>query len=80
MLKIPKQRKLLFYYNVKILISFSKYRGAYWSFGNRVGNSGKILGLNVKLKNGEGKFLSIMTVKWEEKVCKCDKREVQSSQ
>ena len=26
----------------------------------------KILGLNVKLKNDESKFLPIMTVKWEE--------------
>ena len=40
----------------------------------------KILSLNVKLKNDKRKFLPIMTVKWEEKVLKCDKREVRSSQ
>ena len=40
---------------------------------------GKILSLNVKLKNDESKFLPIMTVKWEEKVLKCDKCEVRSS-
>ena len=33
----------------------------------------KILGLNVKLKNDESKSSPIMTVKWEEKVLKCDK-------
>ena len=64
-------------------------RGAYWSFGNRdetmfVINCVemklcKILGLNVKLENDESKFSPIMTVKWEEKVLKCDKRVVQSS-
>ena len=30
----------------------------------------------MKLKNDESKFLSIMTVKWEEKVLKCEKNEV----
>ena len=39
----------------------------------------KILGLNVKLKNDESKFSTIMTVKWEENVLKCDKGEVWSS-
>ena len=39
----------------------------------------KILGLNVKLENDESKFLPIMTVKLEEKVVKCDKREVRLS-
>ena len=39
---------------------------------------GKILGLNVKLKNDESKFSITMTVKGEEKVLKCDKREAQS--
>ena len=39
----------------------------------------KILGVNVKLKNERRKFSPIMTVKWEEKVLKCDKRKVQSS-
>ena len=34
------------------------------------------MSLNVKLKNNESKFLSIMTVKWEEKVLKCDKNEL----
>ena len=36
----------------------------------------EISGLNVKLKNDEGKFSPIMTVKWEEKVLKCDKPEL----
>ena len=36
----------------------------------------KILGLNVKLKNDESKFLPIMTVKWEERVLKCGEGEV----
>ena len=36
----------------------------------------KILGLNVKLKPDESKFSPIMTVKWEEKVLKCDNPEV----
>ena len=36
----------------------------------------KILGLKVKLKNDESKFLLKMTVKWEDKVLKCGKREV----
>ena len=36
----------------------------------------KILGLNLKLKNDERKYSSIMTVKLEENVLKCDKREV----
>ena len=42
----------------------------------------EILGLNVKLKNDHDKrkILPIMTVKWEEKVLKCDKREVRLSQ
>ena len=35
----------------------------------------KTFGLNVKLKNDESKFLSRMTVEWEEKVVKCEKRE-----
>ena len=39
---------------------------------------GKILGLNVKLKNDESKFSKTMTVKGEEKVLKCDKCEAQS--
>ena len=39
---------------------------------------GKILGLNVKLKNDESKFSITMAVKGEEKVLKCDKREAQS--
>ena len=39
----------------------------------------KILSLNVKLKNDESKFSPIMTVKWEEKVLKCDKCEERSS-
>ena len=39
---------------------------------------GKILGSNVKLKNDESKFPITMTVKWEEKVLICDKREAQS--
>ena len=39
----------------------------------------EILGLNVKLKNDERKFLQIMTIKREEKVRKSDKREVQLS-
>ena len=39
---------------------------------------GKIFGLNVKLKNDESKFSITMTVKWEEKVLKCDNREAQS--
>ena len=39
----------------------------------------KILGLNVKLKNDESKSSPIMTVKWEEKVLKCDKGVVRSS-
>ena len=39
----------------------------------------KILGLNVKLKNDKSKFSPIMTVKWEEKVLKCDKREARLS-
>ena len=39
----------------------------------------KILGLNVKLKNDYCKFLPMMTVKWDKKVLKCGKREVQSS-
>ena len=39
----------------------------------------KILGLNVKLKNDESKFSSIMTVKWEEKVLKSDKCEAMLS-
>ena len=36
----------------------------------------KILGLNVKQKNVKSKF---SPVKWEQKVLKCDKREVRSS-
>ena len=39
----------------------------------------KILGLNVKLKNDESKSSPIMTVKWKEKVLKCDKGVVRSS-
>ena len=39
----------------------------------------KILGLNVRMKNDVSKVSPIMTVKWEEKVLKCDKREVRSS-
>ena len=39
----------------------------------------KILGLDVQLKNDERKFWPIMTVKWEEKVLKCDKSEVRLS-
>ena len=39
----------------------------------------KILGLNVKLKNDESKILPIMTVKWEEKVLKCEECEVRLS-
>ena len=39
---------------------------------------GKILGLNVKLKNDESNSSSMMTVMWEEKVLKCDKHEVKS--
>ena len=39
----------------------------------------KILGLNVKLKNEESKSSPIMTVKWEEKVLKCDKGEARLS-
>ena len=35
----------------------------------------KLLGLNVKLKNDERKFSPEITVKWEESVLKCDKRE-----
>ena len=35
----------------------------------------KILGLNMELKNDESKFLSRMTVEWEEKFFKCEKRE-----
>ena len=42
-------------------------------------NVSKILGLNVKQKNDESKFLLIMTVKWEEKVLICDKCGVQLS-
>ena len=34
----------------------------------------------MKLKNDESKFLSIMTVEWEEKVLKCDKHEIRLSQ
>ena len=65
-----------------------KYMGGnmvFWeSWRNHVDNCeeiklGKILGLNVKLKNDESKFSVIMTGKWEEKVLKCDKREAQSS-
>ena len=37
------------------------------------------LGLNVKLKTDESKFLPTMTVKWEENVLECDKPEVRSS-
>ena len=36
----------------------------------------KVLGLNVKLKNDESKFLPIMTIKREGKVRKSDRREV----
>ena len=36
----------------------------------------KILSLNVKLKNDENNLFPIMTGKWEERVLKCDKREV----
>ena len=36
-------------------------------------------GLNVKLKNDMSKCPPMMTDKWEEKVLKCDKREVRSS-
>ena len=36
----------------------------------------KIFGLNVKLKNDKSKFSPIMTVKWEENVLKCDKRDI----
>ena len=39
----------------------------------------KILGLNVKLKNDESKFLPIMTIKRDEKVRKSDRRQVQLS-
>ena len=51
---------------------------------NHVGNCEevklcKILGLNVKLKSDESKFLPIMTVKWGKKVLKCAKCEVRSS-
>ena len=60
--------------------------GTYWSFGNRdkvklltVKKCNKIFGLSVKLKNVESKLLPKMRVTWEEKVCKCDKHEVQSS-
>ena len=38
-----------------------------------------IVGLDVKLKNDESKFLPKMTVKWEKKVLKFDKCEVKSS-
>ena len=31
------------------------------------------------MKNDEGKFSPIMTVKWEEKAPKCDKREARLS-
>ena len=37
----------------------------------------KILDLNVKLKDDESKLLPELTVKWEEKVLKVDKCEVQ---
>ena len=36
----------------------------------------EISSLNVKLKNDESELSPIMTVKFEEKVLKCDKREV----
>ena len=39
----------------------------------------KLLDLNVKLKDDESKFLPDLTVKWEEKVLKVDKCEVQWS-
>ena len=36
----------------------------------------EISGLNVKLENDESELSPIMTVKWKERVLKCDKREV----
>ena len=38
-----------------------------------------ILGLNMKLKNDESESLPVRTVKLEEKVLKCDKREARLS-
>ena len=37
---------------------------------------GKISSLNVKLKNDKSKTWQLMTVKWEQRVLKCDKCEV----